>query len=121
MTTMPEAGRVRRRLRAVRLLALLDLALLIALVASSLADRRGLVQVLGPIHGVNYLMLVAVAATAALDGLWGWWFPLAIVLTAGPPGALLGEWLIARRHDAGGPPGAGERRENRATRGEGGE
>ncbi len=91
------AGRVRRRLQIVRGVALLDLALLIALVTSSLTGRRDLVHILGPLHGANFLLLLAVAATAALDSLWGWWFPAVILLTAGPPGALVGERLIARR------------------------
>ena len=89
--------RIRRRLGIVRRVALVDLVLLIALVSSSLADRREFVQVLGPLHGVNFLLLLVVAATAALDGLWGWWFPGIILITAGPPGAFVGEWAIARR------------------------
>lgn len=89
--------RIRRRLGIVRRVALVDLVLLIALVSSSLTDRREFVQVLGPLHGVNFLLLLVVAATAALDGLWGWWFPGIILITAGPPGAFVGEWAIARR------------------------
>lgn len=90
-------AQVLRRLRIVRGIALLDLLLLVGLVASSLAGRREFVSLLGPLHGVNFLLLLAVAITAALDGLWGWWSPAAILLTAGPPGALVGEWVIARR------------------------
>ena len=90
-------ARIRHRLRIVRLLALLDLALLVALIASALAGRRPFVQLLGPLHGSNFLLLLAVAATAALDGLWGWWFPAAIVFSGGPLGALIGDWLIGRR------------------------
>ncbi len=89
--------RIRRRLGIVRRVALVDLVLLLALVSSSLADRREFVQVLRPLHGVNFLLLLVVAATAALDGLWGWWFPGVILITAGPPGAFVGEWAIARR------------------------
>lgn len=89
--------RTRHRLRTVRRVALVDLVLLVALVSSSLTDRREFVQVLGPLHGVNFLLLLVVAATAALDGLWGWWFPGVILITAGPPGAFVGEWVISRR------------------------
>lgn len=103
MTGVPDEGQVRRRLLVVRWIAVLDLILLIALVASSLTGQREFVRVLGPLHGINFLLLVVVAATAALDGLWGWWFPAAILLTAGPPGALIGEWVITRRDTAQSP------------------
>ncbi len=49
--------RIRHRLGIVRRVALVDLVLLIALVSSSLTDRREFVQVLGPLHGVNFLLL----------------------------------------------------------------
>lgn len=88
---------VRRRLRVVRLCALLDLALLIPLVSSAVVGARGAVHILGPLHGVNFLLLLVVAATAALDGLWGWWFPALILVTAGPIGAFIGERIIERR------------------------
>jgi len=92
-------ARVRRRLRVVRWLALVDAVLLIALVLSALTGAKNLVHILGQLHGVNFLILLVTAGTAALDGLWGWWFPALILVTAGPIGALLGERAIAR-HDA---------------------
>jgi hypothetical protein len=113
MTDAPGGGQVRRRLLVMRWIALLDLILLIALVASSLSGQREFVRVLGPLHGINFLLLVVVAAKAAIDGLWGWWFPAAILLTAEPPGALIGEWVIARRGAAQSPEG-----ESRTTQGE---
>ena len=58
-------------------------------------------HILGPLHGVNFLILLVTAGTAALDGLWGWWYPAAILLTAGPIGALIGERVIGRRLAAG--------------------
>ncbi len=88
--------RVRRKLRIVQWAAWIDLILLVALIASSLSKQRDFVHVLGPLHGINFLLLVVIVATAALDGLWGWWFPVAILLTGGAPGALVGEWIIKR-------------------------
>jgi hypothetical protein len=96
----PTAAVVRRRLRIVRWVALLDLILLIALVTASRLGERELVRILGPLHGGNYLLLLVIAATAAVDGLWSWWFPAGILVSGGPPGALIGEWLIGRRLDA---------------------
>lgn len=90
-------------------MALADLVLLIALVASSLTGQRELVRALGPAHGINFLLLIAIAATAVLDGLWGWWFPAAILLTAGPLGAIVGERVVQRRIAAGAVDPAGAR------------
>jgi len=90
-------ARVRRRLRVVRWLALIDALLLSALALSALTGTRSLVHILGPLHGVNFLILLVTAGTAALDGLWGWWFPALILVTAGPIGAFIGERAIARR------------------------
>ena len=83
-----------------RLFALLDLFLLIALVWAALTGHREIVHILGPLHGINYLLLLVIVAAAALDGIWGWWFPLAVLLTAGPPGAFIGEWIMHRRLNA---------------------
>ncbi len=88
---------MRRRLRVLRYLALVDAILLVALVLSALTGMKSLVHVLGPLHGVNFLILLVTAGTAALDGLWGWWFPTLILVTAGPIGTLIGEQVIARQ------------------------
>jgi len=97
MTGAPRDAAVVRRLRLVRWLALLDLVLLVTLVAAAFTGARGLVHILGPLHGVNFLILLVTAGTVAQDGLWGWWYPAAILVTAGPIGALVGERVIVRR------------------------
>lgn len=97
MTSISKTNRTIRRLRIVRLVALVDLVLLIALVSAALTGQKEVVHIIGPLHGINFLLLLVIVGTAALDGIWGWWFPIVILLTAGPPGAFLGEWLIHRR------------------------
>lgn len=97
MTAMSQPERLHRRLHVVRLFALLDILLLILLVWAALTGHREIVHILGPLHGINYLLLLVIVTVAALDGIWGWWFPLAVLLTAGPPGAFIGEWLMLRR------------------------
>lgn len=97
MMTSEQMKRLQSRLRIVRLFALLDLVLLVALVGAALTGHKEIVHILGPLHGINYLLLLVIVTVAVLDGLWGWWFPLAVLLTAGPPGAFLGEWLLHRR------------------------
>ena len=89
--------RVLRRLRIVQWAAWIDLILLVTLITAALSKQSNFVHVLGPLHGINFLLLVAIVATPALDGLWGWWFPIAVIFTAGAPGALIGEWIIKRR------------------------
>lgn len=96
---MPEdvTPRVRRKLRLIRWFGLLDLILLIVLVASSLGGNRELVRLFGPLHGGNFLLLLTIVGLGAVDGLWRWWFPAAVLLTGGPLGALFGEWRIGRQ------------------------
>jgi len=97
MTSMQQTERIQHRLRIVRVVALVDLVLLIVLVSAALTGKRELVHILGPLHGINFLLLLVIVGTAAIDGVWGWWFPAVVLLTAGPPGAFLGEWIIHRR------------------------
>ncbi len=94
---MQKDTRIRQRLRVVQIVALIDLVLLAMLVTAAVTRQQNIVHILGPIHGINYLLLLVIVSTAALDGLWGWWFPLLVLVTAGPPGAFIGEWLILRR------------------------
>lgn len=89
--------RVQQRLRIVQWVAWIDLILLVTLLTAALSQRHDFVQVLGPLHGINFLLLVVIVAMGALDGLWIWWFPVAVLFTGGAPGALVGEWLIKRR------------------------
>jgi hypothetical protein len=93
----PQNERICRRLRIVHVFALIDLVLLLTLVSAALTRQREIVQILGPLHGINFLLLLVIVGVGALDGIWGWWFPVAVLLTAGPPGAFLGEWIINRR------------------------
>ena len=94
---MQKGERIRKRLRIVQVVALIDFVLLVALVSAALTKQHNIVQVLGPLHGINFLLLLVMVGTAAIDGLWGWWFPALVLVTAGPPGAFIGEWLILRR------------------------
>ncbi len=97
MTSMQQTERISRHLRIVRLVALVDLVLLLTLVSAALTGHRDLVHILGPLHGINFLFLLVIVSVGAIDNIWSWWFPVAVLLTAGPPGAFLGEWIIDRR------------------------
>lgn len=96
------AQRLRRAwlwLRVVRWLALADVVLLVLLLTASYTDTDAVIPVLGMTHGINFVVLILAAAAGVVARLWtwAWWFPLLVLVTLGPPGALLGEWLIARR------------------------
>ena len=91
------AQQICRRLRIVQWVALADLLLLAALITSAVTGARDLVHILGPLHGVNFLLLIALVGIGAIDALWGWWFPALVLFTAGPPGAFIGEWIIRHR------------------------
>jgi len=100
MNSMQQTERIHRRLRIVRVVASVDLVLLIILVSAALTGQREIVHILGPLHGINFLLLLVIVGVAAIDGVWGWWFPAVVLLTAGPPGAFLGEWILHRRAGA---------------------
>ena len=101
MRSVPLIERIERRLRIVRIAALVDLVLLIILVSAALTGQKNIVHVIGPLHGINFLLLLVIVGVAAIDGLWGWWFPVVVLLTAGPPGAFIGEWILHRRVNMG--------------------
>lgn len=92
-----DANEIRRQLKWVRIIAIADgLLLVVLLIVAFGLDDDGLVSILGPIHGIGFLLLVFLVLRGAGNGLWGWWFPAVVVLTAGPPGSLYGDVRIRR-------------------------
>ncbi len=87
---------VRRRLNLIRPIAIVDALLLVALVIAALNENESVVDWLGPLHGVGYLILLFLCARGAAERLWGWWFPAIVVVTLGPPGSLIGDVKIRR-------------------------
>jgi hypothetical protein len=91
----------RRLLNTVLIVGIVDALLLVVLLYFAVVDRSdATVHVLGPIHGVGYLLLLALTARGALDGQWGWWFPALVLVTGGPIGSIAGEVVLRRRLDA---------------------
>ena len=101
---MSATDRNRRALDRVRAVAVVDALLLVPLVWAALTHREGVVDVLGPIHGFGFLLLMFLTVQGAGAGRWGWWFPVVTLVTAGPPGSLLGEMRIRRRMRESGAP-----------------
>jgi hypothetical protein len=98
--TADRIDRTRRTLRWVAIAAILDFLLLVPLVVASIQNADGVISVLGPIHGIGFLIQLFLTVRGAGERLWGWWFPALVVVTLGPPGALIGHLKIARQLDA---------------------
>ena len=95
-----EAQQVLRWLIIVRWISVVDLALLIVLLVASFVNNEELVQIFGLTHGIVFLALIAIVGIGAVQKRWSWWFLVATLITTGPPGALVGEILIARKAKA---------------------
>lgn len=77
---------------------LADAVLLAVLLFLAFTGHHGpLVAVIGAIHGLNFLLLLALTGYGARRGHWRWWFPLAVLVTAGPPGSILGDIHLRRQ------------------------
>ena len=85
-----DTTRTRRLLRQVAIVAFLDFLLLIPLVIGAINDDDALTSILGPIHGLGFLLELYLAAKGTGEKRWGWWFPAIVVVTGGPLGALIG-------------------------------
>lgn len=85
-----------RRLDVIRWVAAADFLLLVPLVIAALRESEGVVSVLGPIHGVGFVILLGLCLRGWSEDRWGLWFPALVVVTLGPPGSLIGERRIRR-------------------------
>jgi hypothetical protein len=91
------AEHIKRQLNIVLIVALLDALLLVPLVYGFISGDDVHKQILGPIHGVGFLILLFLTARGALQKLWGWWFPAIVVVTGGPPGSIVGDLIVRSR------------------------
>jgi hypothetical protein len=91
-----ERARTMKRLNLIGAIAIADALLLAVLLWASFTDSD-LVHVLGPIHGVGFVILVALCARGATEERWDWWFPAIVVVTGGPPGSLIGDYILRRK------------------------
>jgi integral membrane protein len=92
------AASQRRALNLVLAVGLADALLLVVLLYVAFADRSdAAVSVLGPIHGIGYLILLWLTVTGASGKRWGWWFPGIVLVTGGPVGSIVGDRILRRR------------------------
>lgn len=87
---------IRRALNVVAVVAVIDAVLLVPLVIAALSHAEGTVSLLGPLHGAGFIILIGLVLRGTIRGMWGWWFPVIAVVTAGPPGCLIGDLYIRR-------------------------
>jgi hypothetical protein len=97
----PTTPDVKKLLNTVLAVGIADALLLVVLVYFAFVDRSdNAVHVLGPIHGLGFLVLLGLTANGALQRLWGWWFPALVLVTGGPVGSIAGDVILRRRVDS---------------------
>jgi len=88
----------RRALNLVLAVGIADALLLVVLLYVAFVDRSdAAVSVLGPIHGVGYLILLYLTVTGAAAKRWAWWFPAIVLVTGGPLGSIVGDTILRRQ------------------------
>ena len=93
-----DAASRRKALNRVLAVGIADALLLVVLLYFAFADRSdAAVSVLGPIHGVGFLVLLFLTAQGAGEKRWGWWFPALVFVTGGPLGTIVGDLVLRKR------------------------
>jgi len=92
---MPDRATTLKKLDLIRIVAAVDLLLLVVLVYFSrwVTDYEAGVSILGPTHGVIVVVLLYLTAVGAGEKRWGWLFP---ITTPIPIFALLYEARLRR-------------------------
>ena len=67
-----------------------------ALHSACKSGNHDVVALLGPIHGFLFIGLIGMVAWGSIQKWWGWWFPAIVVITLGPIGSLIGDWIVRR-------------------------
>jgi len=87
-----------RALNLVLAIGIADALLLVVLMYFAFVDRSdAAVSVLGPVHGIGFLILLYLTVTGAANKRWGWWFPGIVLITGGPLGSIIGDLVLRRR------------------------
>jgi integral membrane protein len=90
----------RTALNRVLAVGIADALLLVVLMYFAFVDRNdAAVSVLGPVHGVGFLILLFLTVSGAGARRWGWWFPAVVLITGGPVGSIAGDLVLRRRLD----------------------
>lgn len=96
--SQPLTEAARRPLNIALAVGIADALLLVVLLyVAWLADNDAAVSVIGPIHGIGFLLLLYLTGKGAVEELWSWWFPAAVLVTGGPLGTIVGDLILRRR------------------------
>jgi hypothetical protein len=88
----------KKLLNTVLAVGIADGLLLVVLLYFAFVDRSdSAVSILGPIHGIGFLILLFLTVRGAGEKQWGWWFPAVVVVTGGPVGSIAGDLVLRRR------------------------
>lgn len=79
-TGMPDNATTLKKLDVIRIIAAIDLVLLVVLLGFSFSGNEGGVSVLGPIHGVIFLGLLYLTVVGAGEKRWSWLFPVTTII-----------------------------------------
>jgi hypothetical protein len=97
-TVVPTTPNAKKLLNTILAVGLADALLLLVLVYVAFIDRSdNAVHVIGPIHGLGFLALLALTANGVFHKLWGWWFPALVLVTGGPIGSIVGDLVLRKR------------------------
>ena len=77
---MPDRETTLKKLDRIRILAAVDLLLLVVLLYFSFSNNEGGVSILGPIHGAIVLVLLYLTAVGVSEKRWGWLFPITTLI-----------------------------------------
>jgi hypothetical protein len=96
--TAPGIATTKRLLNIVLAVGIADLLLFLVLIWVAFVDRSdSAVSMIGPIHGIGFVVLLGITSYGAVDGRWGWWFPAVTLVTTGPPGSIVGDLILRKR------------------------
>lgn len=88
----------RRLLNVIAVVAVSDFVLLVPLVLGfvGVLNTESFVAVIGMMHGVGFVGLVAMTGIGARRRWWGWWFPILTLVSGGAVGSVIGDLVIRR-------------------------
>jgi TRAP-type C4-dicarboxylate transport system permease small subunit len=70
----------------------------VVLLCVAFIDRNAAAaSIIGPLHGLGFLLLLGMTGAGAYRRYWGWCFPALGLITGGPIGSLVGEVVLRRR------------------------
>ncbi len=77
---MPDRETTLKKLDRIRIVAAVDLLLLVVLLFFSFSNNESGVSILGPIHGGVVLVLLFLTVPGVSEKRWGWLFPITTLI-----------------------------------------